>query len=297
MKMKYCSWLLLVLLATPVFAQPINKAMSPPPSTNAPPPDKEKLNIMIGSSFGKNLEQADIKNMIDFDILVKAMKEALDGKPEMTDTELREVSRQFSAYMAAKRQLKALETKKEGEDFLAKNASEAGVKKLADGLEYQVIKEGTGEHPKSNDVVTVKYKGTLIDGTEFDHNDSAKLSLMQVVPGWKEAVPLMTVGSEWKLFIPAELGYGRFGRPPKIPGNSVLIFDMELLGTAAAPTPPAMPAPKTSALPNAGGTNQIVSGEIIKVPSAEGLKRGEKIEVIKPGETNVVEANSSTTSK
>jgi FKBP-type peptidyl-prolyl cis-trans isomerase len=260
--------------------------MMPPPATSAPPPDKQKLNVMIGSSFGRNLEQADIKDMLDFDVIVKAMKDSVDGKPEMTETELREVSRQFSAYMNARRQIKALELKKEGEEFLAKNKSAEGVITLPDGLQYKVIKTGTGEHPKSNDVVTVKYVGTLVDGTEFDHNDSAKLSLAQVVPGWKEAVPMMTIGSEWKLFIPSDLGYGARGRPPRIPGSSVLIFDMELLGTATPPPPPS----RTGAT-GTGGTNQIVSGEIIKVPSADGLKRGEKIEVIKPGETNVVQSS------
>jgi len=287
MKIKYCPLLFLALLAPAVFGQPMNM-MSPPPSTNAPPPDKEKLNIMIGSSFGRNLMQADIKDLLDFDVIVKAMRDAVDGKPEMTETELREVSKQFSAYMSSKRALKALEMKKEGEEFMKTNAMAEGVKSLPDGLEYKVIKSGTGDHPKSNDVVTVKYAGTLIDGTEFDHNDSAKMSLMQVVPGWKEAVPMMTVGSEWKLYIPADLGYGKFGRPPKIPANSALVFDMELLGTTAPPPPPV----KTSSV-NTGGTNQIVSGEIIKVPSADGLKRGEKIEVIKPGETNVVDSTPS----
>jgi FKBP-type peptidyl-prolyl cis-trans isomerase FklB len=178
-----------------------------------------------------------------------------------------------------------MEEKKQGEDFLAKTAKEEGVKSLPDGLEYKVVKDGSGDHPKSNDVVHVKYKGTLIDGTEFDHNDDAKLSLMGVVQGWREALPMMKPGSEWQLYIPSDLGYGPRGRMPKIPPNSVLVFDIELLSFEAPPAPP-MPKPTTS---TAGGTNQVVSGEIIKVPSAEGLKHGEKIEVIKPGETNVVD--------
>jgi FKBP-type peptidyl-prolyl cis-trans isomerase len=287
MKKTYFPLALVALLAPTVFGQPMNM-MAPPPSTNAPPPDKQKLNQMIGSSFGRNLATPEIKELVDFDVIVKAMKDAADGKPELTDAEIREVTKQFQAYMNAQRQIKALATKKEGEDFLAKNKLVDGVKTLPDGLQYQVIKTGTGEHPKSNDVVTVKYVGTLIDGTEFDHNDSGKLSLNQVVAGWKEALPMMTVGSQWKLFIPSELGYGPRGRGPKLPPNSVLIFDLELLGT----TTPAPPAPKTSAITASGGTNQIVSGQIIKVPSADGLKRGEKIEVIEPGKTNVVDTTS-----
>ncbi|HWD20024.1 MAG TPA: FKBP-type peptidyl-prolyl cis-trans isomerase [Verrucomicrobiae bacterium] len=283
MKIKNCSLLFLALSALPVLAQPMTSAMAPPPSTNAPAPDKHKLNVMIGSSLGRQLAQPEIKELLDFDVILSSMKAYVDGKPEMTDAELREVSREFGAYMNGKRQLKALEMKKQGEEFLAKNATADDVKSLSDGLQYKILKAGTGEHPKSNDVVTVKYKGTLIDGSEFDHNDSAKLSLANVVQGWKEGIPMMTVGSEWQLFIPPDIGYGKYGHPPKIPANSVLIFDIELLGTEAPPTPPAI----TGATP--GNGNQIVSGEIIKVPSAEGLKKGEKIEVIKPGQTNVVE--------
>jgi FKBP-type peptidyl-prolyl cis-trans isomerase len=288
MKIKYSSLLILALLAPAAFAQPMNK-MPPAPSTNAPPPDKMKVSQMIGTSWGKNLAQPDIKEVIDFDAIVKAMKDAADGKPELTDAEMQAQNKQLRAYMSAKQQLKALQNKKEGEDFLAKNKSVEGVKTLPDGLQYQVIKTGVGDHPKSNDVVTVKYAGTLIDGTEFDHNDSAKLSLQRVVPGWKEALPMMTVGSEWKLFLPSELGYGPRGGGAKIPGNSVLIFDIELLGSSPPPAPPAKPA----AVAPTGGTNQVVSGEIIKVPSSDGFKRGEKIEVIKPGETNVVETTPS----
>src|ERR1700743_1087206 len=111
MKIKYCPLLLLALLAPSLFAQPMNSAMAPPPSTNAPPPDKTKLNVMIGSSFGRNIGNADIKDMLDYDIILKAMKDQVEGKPEMTETELREVSREFSAYMRAKQQVKALAMK------------------------------------------------------------------------------------------------------------------------------------------------------------------------------------------
>lgn len=283
MKMKSCVLLALGLAALPALAQPMNPRMTmPPPSTNAPPPDKEKLNTMIGSTFGRQLAQADLKDLLDYDAIVKAMKDYVDGKPDMTETELREVSRQLGEYMRGQRELKSIEDKKASQEFMTKNASAQGVNSFPDGLQYKVIKEGSGQHPNSNDVVNVKYKGTLIDGTEFDHNDSAKLSLMRVVPGWREALPKMAVGSEWELFVPPDLGYGERS-PRTIPPNSVLIFDITLLGVEAAPAPHA----PTSSLSQ--GANQVVSGEIIKVPSAEGLKRGEKIEVIKPGETNVVE--------
>ena len=289
MKIKYCTLLFVgIVAALPAFAQPMMNPASAPP-TNSPPPDKAKLNIFIGSSFGRNLAQPGIKELIDYDVLLKAMKDYVDGKPEMTDAEMQGVFRELQAYMASKRREQAEQTKKEGEDFLAKNAKEDGVKSLPDGLQYKVVKEGSGAHPSTNDTVTVKYKGTLIDGTEFDHNDSVKLSLMRVVKGWQEALPMMNVGSEWKLFIPSDLGYGPRGSGPKIPGNSVLLFDIEVLATEAAPKP------VSTAMPPAGGvsptgTNSIVSGQIIKVPSAEGLKRGEKIEVNENGKTNAVDS-------
>jgi hypothetical protein len=128
--------------------------------------------------------------------------------------------------------------------------------------------------PQANDQVSVNYRGSLLDGTEFDSSykrgEPATFGVGQVIRGWTEALKIMPVGSKWKLFIPADLAYGENGRPG-IPPNSVLIFEVELMGIKASPPPPpapAAPAPLTS--------------DIIKVPSAEELKKGAKIEVIKP---------------
>lgn len=120
-----------------------------------------------------------------------------------------------------------------GQAFLATNKSKAGVVTLPDGLQYKVIKEGTGELPKLNDVVTVNYKGTLIDGTEFDSSykrgEPATFPVSGVIAGWTEALQLMKVGSTWELYIPAELAYGANGMPPVIAPNQTLIFTVELI--------------------------------------------------------------------
>ena len=122
----------------------------------------------------------------------------------------------------------AKKNKADGEAFLAKKAKEAGVQKTASGLLYKVIKEGKGEKPVENDKVTVSYKGTLIDGTQFDASEKVPMSVGQLVPGFNEALMLMTPGSKYEVYIPAELAYGT-NPNPRIPVNSALIFEIELL--------------------------------------------------------------------
>ena len=140
-------------------------------------------------------------------------------------------------------------------------------------MQYKVITEGTGAIPKSNDTVTVNYRGTLINGKEFD--SSAKLGPAGQVPGqprvvrgWTEALQMMKAGSKWELYLPSTLAYGDHGYRPNIEPGATLIFEMELLGSEAPPPPPPPAQPLTS--------------DIIRVPSAEELKKGAKIEVIKP---------------
>ena len=122
----------------------------------------------------------------------------------------------------------AKKNKADGEAFLAKKAKEAGVQKTASGLLYKVIKEGKGEKPVENDKVTVSYKGTLIDGTQFDASEKVPMSVGQLVPGFNEALMLMTPGSKYEVYIPADLAYGT-NPNPRIPVNSTLIFEIELL--------------------------------------------------------------------
>lgn len=126
-----------------------------------------------------------------------------------------------------------MDAKKAGETFLMANKQKPGVVTLADGLQYKVIKEGAGAKPTANDTVTVNYKGTLIDGTEFDssykRHEPASFPVNAVIPGWTEALQLMKVGSVWELYIPAALAYGDRGAPPVIGPNQTLIFQVELL--------------------------------------------------------------------
>jgi FKBP-type peptidyl-prolyl cis-trans isomerase len=137
---------------------------------------------------------------------------------------------------------------KAGVEFLKKNATAEGVKVTPSGLQYQVIKQGTGPKPGPTDTFTASYKGTLINGDVFDQSkegDPLKLGVNQVIPGWTEGLQLMNVGSKYKLWIPSNLGYGERGAGPKIPPNSVLIFELELLNTEAAPGSPGAPSMKS----------------------------------------------------
>jgi FKBP-type peptidyl-prolyl cis-trans isomerase len=242
--------------------------------------DKEKASYAIGMSIGKNLQRGGLD--VDIDVLASALKDVQAGKDgKMNDKEAQDAIR---SYQMESQKKVAEKNKKAGEDFLAANKKKEGVKthevKLPDGtmaeMQYKVITQGSGAIPKSNDVVSVNYRGTLTDGKEFDNSAKRggpmKRPITGFVRGWTEALEMMPVGSKWELYLPASLAYGdmgnRMSNPPIEPG-SALIFEMELMSTEA-PAPPAPPQPLTS--------------DIIKVPSAEELKKGAKIEVIKPEE-------------
>jgi FKBP-type peptidyl-prolyl cis-trans isomerase len=243
---------------------------------------KEKVSYSIGMNIGNNLKRSGYE--VDVDVLARAIKDVLSGKEsKMTEQQAREVMMSYSKELNAKReeerQQKAEKNRKEGEVFLAENKKKEGVKvhtvTLPDGktaeLQYKVLTEGTGAMPKSNDIVLVNYRGTLINGTEFDSSAKQgaplKRPLSQLIRGWTEALQMMKVGSKWQLFVPSTLAYGDRGSGPLIEPGSTLLFEMELVGTETPP-PPAPAQPLTS--------------DIIKVPSADELKKGAKIEVIKP---------------
>ena len=245
-------------------------------------PDKDTLSYAIGMYFGNNFKRDQLD--IDIDTMTTAIKDVMAGKPtRMTDAEVRTTMQQFQMAMRAKMQQQQKEAmekqgaaaKTEGAAFLAKNATADGVKQLPNGIQYKVLQDGTGDMPKTTDTVIVNYKGSLVNGTTFDQRNGFKTPVRgRTIQGWSEVLPLMKVGSKWEVAIPAALGYGPRGMPPKIPPESVLIFDMELVSIAT----PTGAAP-TAALSSSSST-PVVSGQIIKVPSADGLKRGEKIEVI-----------------
>ena len=201
--------------------------------------DKDKLSYALGADMGNNLKKFDID--INADIYLQGMRDALSGKEILlTDQEIRSLIMAMQQGLQAKQQEKmkaeAEKNKRLGDAFLAENKKVKGVKTLPSGLQYKVITAGKGKTPKETDTVTVHYKGTLIDGTEFDSSvkrgQPATFPVQGVIKGWTEALQLMKEGAKWQLFIPADLAYGESGRPG-IPPNSVLIFEVELLSIGA----------------------------------------------------------------
>jgi FKBP-type peptidyl-prolyl cis-trans isomerase FklB len=197
---------------------------------------KDKISYIIGMDIGRNLQ----KGSIDFDpdILAKGIKDALSGgKPLLTEQEIRETTAVFQKQLMAKQEEVAKKlgekNKKEGEAFLAENKKKEGVKTLPSGLQYKAIKEGTGKKPKITDTVTTHYRGTLIDGIEFDSSyrrgKPASFPVNGVIPGWTEALQLMGEGAKWQLFVPPNLAYGERGAGRDIGPNATLIFEIELI--------------------------------------------------------------------
>lgn len=201
---------------------------------------KDKVSYAIGLDIGKNLKAQEIE--ADPANIARGIKDALsDAKPLLTDEQIREIFTAFQAELQTKRaermKVDGEKNLKAGAAFLEENKAKEGVKTLPSGLQYKEITPGTGATPKDSDTVTTHYKGTLIDGTEFDSSykrgEPATFPVNGVIKGWTEALQLMKEGAKWQLFIPAELAYGEQGRP-SIPPNSVLIFDIELVKVGGA---------------------------------------------------------------
>ena len=253
-------------VAAPVFAD----------GTNVLNDETSRVSYAIGMSVGRSLLNVQNQGeVVDTDMVGRGIKDMLSGGTMLlTPEQMQETLMAFQKDLAAKQQKKreelAAREKVEGEAFLATNKNSPGVVTLPDGLQYKVLAEGTGPVPTNTDNVTVNYRGTLLDGTEFDSSikrgQPAKFPVTGVIRGWTEALLSMKTGSKWQLFVPSELAYGERGRPG-IPPNAVLTFEVELL-SIESPAPPRPAEPLTS--------------DIIKVPSAEELKKGAKIEVIKP---------------
>jgi FKBP-type peptidyl-prolyl cis-trans isomerase len=203
---------------------------------------KEKFSYALGLDLGNNLKKNEID--VDIDIVVRAIKDGVSGKnPLMTEEEVKAAMQTAQKDMQAKRQeqmkVQGEKNKKDGTAFLAQNKSKDGVKTLPSGLQYKVITEGKGKMPKASDTVTVQYRGTLIDGTEFDSSykrgQPATFAVGGVIKGWTEALQLMKEGSKWQLFIPSDLAYGANGTPGgPIGPNAALIFEVELVSIKAA---------------------------------------------------------------
>ena len=197
---------------------------------------KDKVSYSMGLNLGNSLMRQPFE--VDVDLFMTGFTDAVKKrKPLMTDQEMRETEIAFQNEMAEKQaqmmKAAAEKNKKEGEAFLAENKKKEGVKVLPSGLQYKVIKDGTGAIPKATDSATVNYKGTLINGTEFDSSykrgQPATFQVNGVIKGWTEALQLMKAGSKWQLFVPSDLAYGEKGAGPQIGPNAVLIFEVELL--------------------------------------------------------------------
>jgi FKBP-type peptidyl-prolyl cis-trans isomerase len=229
-----------------------NEAAGAPANTIAGlPTQKDQDSYMVGMALGKQLEP--MKDDIDLDVVTKAIRSTFKGeKLLMTEQQAMQTGESFGQRMQAKAIAKMMaEAKKNadaGQAFLAQNAKKPGVQTTASGLQYQVISEGKGPKPKPTDTVKVNYKGTLLDGKVFDdsaqHGGPAEIPLQAVVPGWREGVALMPVGSKYRFWIPGNLGYGD-KVPPGAPigPNALLVFEVELLDIVQPGAQPEAPKP------------------------------------------------------
>ncbi len=200
---------------------------------------REKASYAIGLNIGKNLHRDSVD--VDPNILLRGLRDALAGsKPLVTDDEMREAMTALQSDVRTRQEAKmehaAATNKKEGEAFLASNKTKPGVVALPSGLQYKVLKAGSGPKPSASDSVVCNYRGTLLDNTEFDSSykrgQPATFPVGQVIKGWTEALQLMPVGSKWQLFVPSELAYGEHGAGADIGPNATLVFEVELLSIA-----------------------------------------------------------------
>ncbi len=194
--------------------------------------DKAKFSYAVGVQIALSLRQDGPH--FDVDALTQAIEDVLAGKQlKLTPEEMQQAFNAFQQKLQDERRQVAEENARKGKAFLAANKKKADVVSLPSGLQYQVIKAGKGEKPNLNDSVVVNYRGTLIDGKEFDSSykrgEPATFTVNSVIQGWQEVLPLMPVGSHWKVFIPAELAYGERGAGGDIGPNETLVFDIELL--------------------------------------------------------------------
>jgi FKBP-type peptidyl-prolyl cis-trans isomerase FklB len=236
------------LLALPLFGQEKSTQLKD---------QKDKVSYSIGLQIGFNLSRQKVD--INPEVLASGIKDALGGKPQLNPDQIKEVMATFEKDMEQKQKEAGDKNKTEGVKFLEENKKKEGVKTTASGLQYKVVKDGSGAQPKATDTVTVNYRGTLINGTEFDSSykrgQPATFPVNGVIKGWTEALQLMKVGSKYQLFIPSALAYGERSVSPDLAANSTLIFEVELLdakpapppapaGQAKAPSPGAPPSPK-----------------------------------------------------
>ena len=190
----------------------------------------DKFSYAIGLGIGQNLSSMGIQGLA-VDDFAQAIRDVLEGnQTAIRHNEAREIVNKYFEELEAKMSAVAIE---QGKAFLEENKKRPGIVTLPSGLQYEVINEGTGKKPKATDQVRCHYEGTLVDGTLFDSSiqrgEPAVFGVNQVIPGWVEALQLMSEGAKWKLYIPSDLGYGARGAGEMIPPHSTLVFEVELL--------------------------------------------------------------------
>jgi len=210
---------------------------------------KDKFSYAVGLNIGMNFKRQNVD--VNADLITTGLKDGIAGKPQLTMDQIRETMMAFEKDMQQKQAEAGKKNEADAQKFMADNKKKDGIKTTASGLQYKVIKDGSGAQPKSTDTVTVNYRGTLIDGTEFDSSykrgQPATFPVGGVIKGWTEALQMMKAGSKYQLFIPPDLAYGEHSPSPTIPPNSALIFEVELMSVqsaAASPAPSAAPSAK-----------------------------------------------------
>lgn len=239
--------------------------------TNVLSSEKSRVSYAIGMSLGANWKRAGLD--VNDDMMLRGLKdEQSGGGTLMNRQEMAQTLHQYMQELAEKAHQEMLQTNQEAaEAFLAENKKRKGVVTLPDGLQYRVIAEGTGPSPAPDDMVTISYAGRLLDGTKLDSSDNLTVQVAGVgrIWGvWREAISRMKAGSQWEIFIPPNLAYGSRGMPPKIGPYAVVIYTIKLLSIGP---------------PHASAT-QPTTSDIIEVPSAEAMKKGAKVKIIKSGD-------------
>ena len=228
---------------------PANKPSAPGAAAPAAASDKSLVSYSLGVSMGEQLHNSGVApDAVSSQRLAQGVHDAISGKVKLTDADRERISKlvrgAFEAMGEANHRAAAA--------FLAENSKKADVITTKSGLQYKVLAPGTGDSPKATDEVTVNYRGTLLNGTEFDSSykrgQPAVFAVNRVIPGWTEALQLMKTGAKYQLFVPPQLAYD-LRSPPAIPPGSMLMFEVELLSFKAPPPPPAAPAPGKAAAP------------------------------------------------
>lgn len=199
--------------------------------------DKDKWSYALGAQMGQDLKTRGVD--VSPDMFARAMRDMMAGSPPaLSEDDMKKAFDGLNKEMNSKRQMVGEKNIKDGAEFLKQNKSKPGIVELPSGVQYKVLKKADGKKPTAESSVVAHYRGTLINGTEFDNsikrNSPATFPLRGVIKGWQEVLPMMPVGSKWQVFIPAALGYADRGAPPTIGPNETLIFEIELLEIKAA---------------------------------------------------------------